>query len=43
MAGKSAFLIIDMQNELLHPNGKLYQGGFPAEFERLWQAEGSRQ
>ena len=35
MAGKSALLIIDMQNELLDPKGKLYGQGFPREFERL--------
>ena len=33
MADRSAFLIIDMQNELLHPEGKLYGQGFPAEFD----------
>ena len=35
MAGKSALLIIDMQNELLDPKGKLYGEGFPREFDRL--------
>jgi nicotinamidase-related amidase len=32
---KSALLIIDMQNELLHPNGKLYHDGFPPEFDQF--------
>ena len=35
MAAKSALLIIDMQNELLDPKGKLYGQGFPREFDRL--------
>jgi ureidoacrylate peracid hydrolase len=35
MSGKSVLLIIDMQNELLHPEGKLYHGGFPPEFASL--------
>ena len=35
MAGKSVLLIIDMQNELLDPQGKLYGQGFPPEFDRL--------
>lgn len=35
MAGKRALIIIDMQNELLHPQGKLYGTGFPAEFASL--------
>jgi ureidoacrylate peracid hydrolase len=35
MAGTNCLLIIDMQNELLHPQGKLYQGGFPSEFDPL--------
>jgi len=35
MSGKSVLLIIDMQNELLHPQGKLYHGGFPPEFAAL--------
>lgn len=35
VASKSVLLLIDMQNELLHPNGKLYQKGFPAEFQQL--------
>ena len=35
MAGKSVLLIIDMQNELLDPQGKLYGQGFPREFDRL--------
>lgn len=35
MAGKSALLIIDMQNELLDTKGKLYGEGFPREFGRL--------
>ena len=35
MAGKSVLLIIDMQNELLDPKGKLYGQGFPREFDRL--------
>ncbi|MGH7835389.1 MAG: cysteine hydrolase family protein [Candidatus Binatia bacterium] len=35
MAGTNCLLIIDMQNELLHPQGKLYQGGFPSEFDTL--------
>jgi len=32
---KSALLIIDMQNEMLDPKGKLYGEGFPREFDRL--------
>jgi len=32
MATTNCLLIIDMQNELLHPEGKLYHGGFPPEF-----------
>ena len=35
MSGKSVLLIIDMQNDLLHPEGKLYYGGFPREFDAL--------
>jgi nicotinamidase-related amidase len=35
MIGKSVLIIIDMQNELLHPEGKLYGQGFPAEFDRV--------
>jgi ureidoacrylate peracid hydrolase len=35
MASTNCLLIIDMQNELLHPQGKLYQGGFPPEFDAL--------
>ena len=35
MAGRSVLLIVDMQNELLHPEGKLYGHGFPREFDRL--------
>ena len=35
MATANCFLIIDMQNELLHPQGKLHQGGFPPEFDAL--------
>jgi ureidoacrylate peracid hydrolase len=32
---KSVLLIIDMQNELLDPKGKLYGQGFPREFDPL--------
>ena len=35
MTRHSALLIIDMQNELLHPTGKLYGEGFPSEFDQL--------
>ena len=35
MPSRNCLLIIDMQNELLHPEGKLYHGGFPAEFGSL--------
>ena len=35
MATTNCLLIIDMQNELLHPEGKLYHGGFPPEFAAL--------
>jgi ureidoacrylate peracid hydrolase len=35
MPGVNCLLIIDMQNELLHPEGKLYHGGFPPEFGAL--------
>lgn len=31
----SALLIVDMQNDLLHPQGKLYGEGFPPESDRL--------
>jgi ureidoacrylate peracid hydrolase len=31
----NCLLVIDMQNELLHPDGKLYHGGFPSEFAEL--------
>jgi ureidoacrylate peracid hydrolase len=35
MTSANCLLIIDMQNELLHPEGKLYHGGFPPEFAAL--------
>lgn len=35
MATGNCLLIIDMQNELLHPQGKLYNNGFPREFGAL--------
>ena len=35
MAAKNVLLIIDMQNELLDPKGKLYGQGFPREFDPL--------
>ncbi|MGH7768830.1 MAG: cysteine hydrolase family protein [Candidatus Binatia bacterium] len=35
MPTTNCLLIIDMQNELLHPEGKLYHGGFPSEFNAL--------
>jgi ureidoacrylate peracid hydrolase len=35
MPGANCLLIIDMQNELLHPKGKLYHGGLPKEFAAL--------
>ncbi|HEY2990305.1 MAG TPA: isochorismatase family cysteine hydrolase [Candidatus Binatia bacterium] len=35
MPSANCLLIIDMQNELLHPEGKLYHGGFPSEFASL--------
>jgi len=35
MPSDNCLLIIDMQNELLHPEGKLYHGGFPPEFAAL--------
>jgi ureidoacrylate peracid hydrolase len=37
MPSTNCLLIIDMQNELLHPEGKLYHGGFPSEFASLVQ------
>jgi ureidoacrylate peracid hydrolase len=35
MPSANCLLVIDMQNELLHPEGKLYHGGFPREFDAL--------
>jgi ureidoacrylate peracid hydrolase len=35
MPSENCLLIIDMQNELLHPEGKLYHGGLPPEFAVL--------
>jgi ureidoacrylate peracid hydrolase len=35
MTSANCLLIIDMQNELLHPQGKLHHGGFPPEFAAL--------
>jgi len=35
MISANCLLIIDMQNEFLHPDGKLYHGGVPSEFASL--------